>query len=172
MPWSQPGPGPACPPPSSGRRWIRGSCGLFSPAWHTVRRRGRSHGTCCVTAIECALRPPGNGTGQGEGVVSMSTTAWRFRGTEGADHAVLRLKQLNSQDLIDVQDVAVIRWPQYADAPTAQEHVTAEGSKVSSLMNKLRKGSIDSSMLVGQDGPDAGEFGTCAAQLRRRDRHG
>ncbi|HUZ51108.1 MAG TPA: DUF1269 domain-containing protein [Streptosporangiaceae bacterium] len=77
----------------------------------------------------------------------MSTTAWRFRGTEGADHAVLRLKQLNSQDLIDVQDVAVIRWPQYADAPTAQEHVTAEGSKVSSLMSKLKKGSIESSMI-------------------------
>jgi len=77
----------------------------------------------------------------------MSTTAWRFRGTEGADHAVLRLKQLNSQDLIDVQDVAVIRWPQYADAPKAQEHVTAEGSKVSSLMSKLKKGSIESSMI-------------------------
>jgi uncharacterized membrane protein len=77
----------------------------------------------------------------------MSTTAWRFRGTEGADHAVLRLKQLNSQDLIDVQDVAVIRWPQYADAPTAQEHVTAPGSKVSSLVSKLKKGSIESSMI-------------------------
>jgi len=77
----------------------------------------------------------------------MSTTAWRFRGTEGADHAVLRLKQLNSQDLIDVQDVAVIRWPQYADSPTAQEHVTAPASKVSSLVSKLKKGSIESSMI-------------------------
>ena len=77
----------------------------------------------------------------------MPTTAWRFRGTEGADHVVLRLKQLNSQDLIDVQDVAVIRWPQYADAPTAQEHVTAGGSKVSSLVSKLKKGSIDSAMI-------------------------
>ncbi len=77
----------------------------------------------------------------------MSTTAWRFTGTEGADQAVLRLKQLNSQDLIDVQDVAVIRWPQYADAPTAQEHVTAGGSKVSSLVSKIKKGTIDSSMI-------------------------
>ncbi len=76
----------------------------------------------------------------------MSTTAWRFTGTEGADQAVLRLKQLNSQDLIDVQDVAVIRWPQYADAPTAQEHVTG-GGKVSSLVSKLKKGTIDSSMI-------------------------
>jgi len=47
----------------------------------------------------------------------MSTTAWRFSGTEGADDAVLRLKQLDTQDLIVVQDVAVLRWPQYAAAP-------------------------------------------------------
>ena len=47
----------------------------------------------------------------------MSTTAWRFSGTEGADGAVLRLKQLDAQELIDVQDVAVLRWPQTAAAP-------------------------------------------------------
>ena len=41
----------------------------------------------------------------------MSTTAWRFSGTEGADAAVLRLKQLDGQDLIDVQDVTVLREP-------------------------------------------------------------
>jgi hypothetical protein len=41
----------------------------------------------------------------------MSTTAWRFNGTEGADAAVLRLKQLDDQDLIDAQDVTLIRWP-------------------------------------------------------------
>lgn len=82
----------------------------------------------------------------------MSTTAWRFRGTEGADHAVLKLKQLNSQDLIDLQDVAVIRWPQYASAPTAHEHVTAEGGKVASVMQKLKKGSIDASMIESVKG--------------------
>jgi uncharacterized membrane protein len=38
----------------------------------------------------------------------MPTTAWRFRGTEGADDAVLRLMRLGGQELIDVQDVAVI----------------------------------------------------------------
>ncbi len=82
----------------------------------------------------------------------MSTTAWRFAGTEGADQAVLRLKQLDSQDLIEVQDVAVVRWPQYATAPTAQQHVTAEGSKVSSLVHKLKKGSIDPSMIESVKG--------------------
>lgn len=77
----------------------------------------------------------------------MSTTAWRFSGTEGADAAVLRLKQLDTQDLIDVQDVAVLRWPQYSSAPQAQEHVTAEGSKASSFAKKLTKAGIDAGML-------------------------
>ncbi|HET9896578.1 MAG TPA: DUF1269 domain-containing protein [Streptosporangiaceae bacterium] len=78
----------------------------------------------------------------------MSTTAWRFRSTEGADDAVLRLKQLDSQDLIDVQDVAVVRWPQYASAPSAHEHVTDEGSKMTTMVSKLRGvGRIDTRML-------------------------
>ena len=77
----------------------------------------------------------------------MSTTAWRFRGTEGADAAVLRLKQLDAQDLIDVQDVTVIRWPHYATAPQVQEHVTSEASKASSFAKKLTKAGIDAGML-------------------------
>ncbi len=73
----------------------------------------------------------------------MSTTAWRFGGTEGADDAVLRLKQLDAQKLIDVQDAAVLRWPQWAAEPSAQEHVTAEGSKVSSFFKNLGLPDID-----------------------------
>jgi uncharacterized membrane protein len=82
----------------------------------------------------------------------MPTTAWRFSGTEGADEAVLRLKRLDSQDLIDVQDVAVIRWPQYATGPQTQEHVTEEGSKASSFAKKLRKAGIDATMVVSVEG--------------------
>jgi uncharacterized membrane protein len=78
----------------------------------------------------------------------MSTTAWRFRNTEAADDAVIRLKQLDAQDLIDVQDVAVLRWPQYANNPSMHEHVTAEGNKVSPLVSKLKGGTrIDAGML-------------------------
>jgi uncharacterized membrane protein len=82
----------------------------------------------------------------------MSTTAWRFSGTEGADDAVLRLKQLDTQELIDVQDIAVLRWPQYAAGPQAQEHVTDEGGKVSSVAKKLRKAGIDGSMVESVKG--------------------
>ena len=64
----------------------------------------------------------------------MPTTAWRFSGTEGADEAVLKLKQLEAAKLIEGQDVTVIRWPQYAADPMVREHVTHEGNKVSSLV--------------------------------------
>ena len=77
----------------------------------------------------------------------MPTTAWRFAGTEGADDAVLRLKQLDAADLINVMDIAVLRWPVHASAPTTQEHVTQEGGKVAALMHKLRHAVIDDTMI-------------------------
>ena len=77
----------------------------------------------------------------------MATTAWRFSGTEGADEAVLKLKHLEAAKLVEVQDVTVIRWPQYAADPTVCEHVTEEGSQVSSLMHKFTHASIDGSVI-------------------------
>lgn len=77
----------------------------------------------------------------------MPTTAWRFAGTEGADSAVLRLKRLDAADLINVVDIAVLRWPEHASAPTTQEHVTEEGGKVAALMHKLRHAVIDGTMI-------------------------
>ena len=82
----------------------------------------------------------------------MTTTAWRFSGTEGADEAVRKLKQLEAAKLVEVQDVTVIRWPQYAAEPTIREHVTEEGSKVSSLVHKLKHSGIDSSMVLSAKG--------------------
>lgn len=77
----------------------------------------------------------------------MPTTAWRFAGTEGADQAVVRLTQLDSQDMINVMDVAVLRWPEYAEEPTTQEHVTEQGGRVASLMRRLQHPVIDGAML-------------------------
>jgi uncharacterized membrane protein len=90
----------------------------------------------------------------------MSTTAWRFNGTEGADAAVLRLKQLDAQEVMDVQDIAVLRWPQYASGPQVQEHVTDEGSKASSLAKRMRKAGIDGGLL--QAVKDDMQLGTSA----------
>jgi uncharacterized membrane protein len=77
----------------------------------------------------------------------MPTTAWRFAGTEEADNAVARLKQLDSQDMINVMDLAVLRWPEYAPEPTTMQHVIAHGGKVASLKRKLHHSVIESSMI-------------------------
>ena len=90
----------------------------------------------------------------------MTTTAWRFNGTEGADAAVLRLKQLDAQEVMDVQDITVLRWPQYASGPQVQEHVTDEGSKASSLAKRMRKAGIDGALL--QAVRDEMQLGTSA----------
>ena len=82
----------------------------------------------------------------------MPTSAWRFSGTEGADDAVVKLKGLAAQDLIEVQDLTVIRWPRWAAEPIVQEHVTEETSKVSALMGRRRHGVIDSSMIEAARG--------------------
>ena len=82
----------------------------------------------------------------------MPTSAWRFSGTEGADDAVVKLKGLAAQDLIEVQDLTVIRWPRWAAEPIVQEHVTEETSKVSALMGRRRHAAIDSSMIEAARG--------------------
>jgi uncharacterized membrane protein len=82
----------------------------------------------------------------------MSTTAWRFNTTEAADDAVLRLKQLDAQKVVDVQDAAVIRWPLFATEPLTQEHVTDEGSKASSFFKKLGLPDIDKRMIEAVKG--------------------
>src|SRR5580700_4812054 len=83
---------------------------------------------------------------------SVPTTAWRFPGTEGADNAVARLKQLDSQDLIHLMDVAVLRWPEYAAEPTTQEHVHEQGGKVASMVRRLQRPVIDGSMIESVKG--------------------
>lgn len=60
--------------------------------------------------------------------------------------------ELGAQELIEVQDVAVLRWPHYASAPQAQEHVTDEGTRVSSLVSKLKHATIDTSMIESVKG--------------------
>lgn len=78
----------------------------------------------------------------------MTTTAWRFPGTEGADQAVVQLQRLDSQDLINVMDVAVLRWPEYATEPVTQEHVTAaQGGRLTGMVRRLQHPVIEGSML-------------------------
>jgi uncharacterized membrane protein len=80
------------------------------------------------------------------------TTAWRFPSTEGGDNAVVRLKQLDSKDLINLVDIAVLRWPEYAEQPITTEHAHEQGGKVSSLVRRLQHPAIDSSMIESVKG--------------------
>ena len=82
----------------------------------------------------------------------MPTTAWRFPGTEGADNAVAKLKQLDSQDQINLMDIAVLRWPEYAEQPTTTEHAHEQGGKVSSLVRRMQHPTIDGSMIESVKG--------------------
>lgn len=77
----------------------------------------------------------------------MPTTAWRFPGTEGADQAVVKLKQLDSQDFINLMDVAVVRWPDYSAEPLTQEHVTDEGGRMAALVRRISHPVIEDSMI-------------------------
>jgi uncharacterized membrane protein len=77
----------------------------------------------------------------------MPTTAWRFPGTEGADQAVVKLKQLDSQDFINLMDVAVVRWPEYSAEPLTQEHVTDEGGRMAALVRRISHPVIEDSMI-------------------------
>jgi uncharacterized membrane protein len=83
---------------------------------------------------------------------SMPTTAWRFPGTEGADNAVARLKELASKDLINLVDIAVLRWPEYAAQPTTHEHVHEQGGKMASMVRRLQHPVIDASMMESVKG--------------------
>jgi uncharacterized membrane protein len=97
----------------------------------------------------------------------MATTAWRFKGTEGADEAILTLNELDDKGLIDVQDIAVIRWPRYAASPQTQEHVTERGGKASAITKRFRKAGIDTTMVESVKGDI--EPGTSALVLMSTD---
>jgi uncharacterized membrane protein len=83
---------------------------------------------------------------------SVPTTAWRFSGTEGAENAVVRLKQLDSKDLINLVDIAVLRWPEYAEQPTITEHAHEQGGKVASMVRRMQHPSIEGSMIESVKG--------------------
>ena len=48
-------------------------------------------------------------------------TAWAFPTANGADQAVERLKQLQSQELIKLQDAAIVTWQEGKKKPKTQQ---------------------------------------------------
>jgi uncharacterized membrane protein len=48
-------------------------------------------------------------------------TAWAFPSVDGADQAVEHLKQLQSQELIKLEDAAIVKWPAGKSKPKTQQ---------------------------------------------------
>jgi len=48
-------------------------------------------------------------------------TAWAFPTTDGADQAVERVKQLQAQELIKLQDAAIVTWPAGKSKPKTRQ---------------------------------------------------
>jgi uncharacterized membrane protein len=58
-------------------------------------------------------------------------TVWKFDSASGADEALSTLERLQHEGLIEVQDAAVVRWPEGAAKPTTEQ-----------LKNLRRKGAL------------------------------
>jgi uncharacterized membrane protein len=48
-------------------------------------------------------------------------TVWKFPSADGADDAISKLEQLQSEELIKVQDAAVVSWPQGKKKPRTRQ---------------------------------------------------
>lgn len=48
-------------------------------------------------------------------------TVWKFQSAAGAEEAVQRLEQLQSEQLIQVQDAAVVSWPEGKKKPRTRQ---------------------------------------------------
>jgi uncharacterized membrane protein len=50
-----------------------------------------------------------------------SFTVWKFDSASGADDALSTLERLQKEGLIEVQDAAVVRWPEGAEKPKTEQ---------------------------------------------------
>jgi uncharacterized membrane protein len=50
-----------------------------------------------------------------------SFTVWKFDSASGADEALSTLRRLQQEQLIEVQDAAVVRWPDGAGKPATEQ---------------------------------------------------
>lgn len=55
-------------------------------------------------------------------------TAFKFNTPSGADEALMKLQQLQSQGLITIQDAAIVRWPEGAKKPKTEQLHSMSGA--------------------------------------------
>ncbi len=54
-------------------------------------------------------------------------TVWKFNSPDGADKALNNLRDLSKQELIQVQDVAIVSWPPGKKSPKTQNYGSMTG---------------------------------------------
>lgn len=72
-------------------------------------------------------------------------TVWRFDEATGADAALSKLENLDAQEVIEIEDAAVIRWPKEAPAAETAEHAT--GGKMDGVVKRLKHSGIEDSFV-------------------------
>ncbi len=72
-------------------------------------------------------------------------TVWKFDEATGADAALAKLEKLDAQEVIEVEDAAVVSWPEEASAAETVEHAT--GGKVHGFAKRLRHSGIEDSFV-------------------------
>ena len=72
-------------------------------------------------------------------------TVWKFDQATGADEALAKLENLDAQEVIEIEDAAVVRRPEEAAAAETEEH--AAGGKMDGLVKRLKRSGIDDSFV-------------------------
>ncbi|EKQ66786.1 putative membrane protein [Leptolyngbyaceae cyanobacterium JSC-12] len=57
-----------------------------------------------------------------------SLTVWKFSTAEGADNALVKLRELQKQQLIEVLDAAIVSWPQGRKRPKTYQAMDTVGA--------------------------------------------
>ncbi len=55
-------------------------------------------------------------------------TVWKFEGIDGAGKALDKLQGLQKQQLIEIQDAAIVYWPEDKDKPKTKQAVNLAGA--------------------------------------------
>ena len=54
-------------------------------------------------------------------------TVWKFDAATGAQEALAKLRELSKQQLIQIQDAAVVAWPACKKSPNTKNYVSMTG---------------------------------------------
>jgi uncharacterized membrane protein len=60
--------------------------------------------------------------------MATTLTVWKFATPDGAQQALTRINELTKQHLLEVQDAAVVSWPEGANKPKTRQALSTAGA--------------------------------------------